>query len=353
MTSVDALRARKRELLARKKYEAELQAAGKGDNLALFMVNEELLDVNAQLKMLTVGRRKSSVHAAASDYAKDYQQYLDWRQADTALDEEIDEGHAQMVSAAVQGLDLLTARQRETLELHLAGRTADEIANMRGVNRSTVSRTLARAKRNVRAVVERVMVEKQLRESYQTINLNNPVAAKAVLLAMTTKQTVYFYLYYSEYLTLREIGALTGTDHAAIMRTIRRALRNIEKLLGGQGAILENPEALDEFAYQAYCEVENHPELLPANAPKPTAYHPSKNKSYPRKDAIPTLRSISVHVLRISRYKKISRSPGKLLSALLERRNKSQSFIFRWLETVFAVFQKKLRGNRKEAQYET
>ena len=56
MANIEALRARKRELLARKKYELELQARGEGDNLALFMVNEELLDVNDQLRALTSGR---------------------------------------------------------------------------------------------------------------------------------------------------------------------------------------------------------------------------------------------------------------------------------------------------------
>lgn len=45
--TIDELKARKQELMARKKYELELQERGEGDNMALFMVNEELLDVNA------------------------------------------------------------------------------------------------------------------------------------------------------------------------------------------------------------------------------------------------------------------------------------------------------------------
>ena len=50
--TIDELKARKRELMARKKYELELQERGEGDNFALFMVNEELLDVNAQLRAI-------------------------------------------------------------------------------------------------------------------------------------------------------------------------------------------------------------------------------------------------------------------------------------------------------------
>ena len=45
--TIDELRSRHRELLARKKEELALQAEGRGDNMALFMVQEELLEVNA------------------------------------------------------------------------------------------------------------------------------------------------------------------------------------------------------------------------------------------------------------------------------------------------------------------
>ena len=60
--TIDELKARKRELMARKKYELELQERGEGDNFALFMVNEELLDVNAQLRAIVrPGRECTSV----------------------------------------------------------------------------------------------------------------------------------------------------------------------------------------------------------------------------------------------------------------------------------------------------
>lgn len=75
--TIDELKARKRELMARKKYELELQERGEGDNMALFMVNEELLDVNAQLRALApagkrpkFGRRGRTVHASYGDRAR-------------------------------------------------------------------------------------------------------------------------------------------------------------------------------------------------------------------------------------------------------------------------------------------
>ena len=97
--TIEELRVRKRELLARKKYELDLQARGEGDNLALFMVREELGDVNDQLRALTAGRRQRGGQTAA-DYTKDRQQYLDWRREDTALDGEIGEGRARLAARA-------------------------------------------------------------------------------------------------------------------------------------------------------------------------------------------------------------------------------------------------------------
>lgn len=233
--TIDELRARKRELLARKRYELELQARGEGDNLALFMVREELGDVNDQLRALTAGRRQRGGRTAAADYTKDRQQYLDWRREDTALDGEIGEGRARLAAAAVQGLDLLTPRQREMIKLYLDGQSGKEIAALLGVNKSTVSRSIAKAKKKLREEAERAMTEARLRGEEALVDLANPEALRAVMLAMTPKQTVYFYLYYSECLSLREIGELTGTDHAAICRTLRRALRNVSTLLGGAG----------------------------------------------------------------------------------------------------------------------
>ena len=139
--TIDELRARKRELLARKRHELELQARGEGDNLALFMVREELGDVNDQLRALTAGRRRE----------------------DTALDGEIDEGRARLTAAAVHGLELLTPRQRELLELYLSGRNIPQIAGDLGVNKSTVSRSIAKAKKKLREEAERAMTEARLR----------------------------------------------------------------------------------------------------------------------------------------------------------------------------------------------
>lgn len=342
--TIDELRARKRELLARKKYELDLQAAGEGNTLDLFIVREELNDVNSQLMALTASRRKSGgVYNAAPRYVTDRQQYLNWRREDTALDDEIEEGRAQMRRAVVKGLDDLSPRQREMLELYLSGRNISAIAADLGVNKSTVSRNIARAKKNLREETERAMAEHKLLKGGPLVDLLDPPAAKAVILALTPKQTVYFFLYYSECLTFRAIEELTGTDHAAIVRTVRRALRNLDKLLGGQNSVLEHPEALDELAFQAYCQLEDHPELLPEGAPVPVPYCPPEKRNTYAGGSLPSMSSLSVLVQRAWRGN-AAKPPGKLLSALLKRQEKEGGLsVFRWLEMVFTALLTKLR----------
>ncbi len=338
--TIDGLRARKRELLARKKYELELQARGEGDNLALFMVNEELLDVADQLRALTAGRRKAGGKTSAGR-AVDHQQYLNWRQEDREAED--NGARSRAGRAAVEGLDLLPRRQREVLERYLAGENIPAIAAALGVNRSTVSRTLSRAKKRLREETGRALAEARLREDGTEVDLRDGTAAKAVLLALTPKQTAYFYLYYSERLTLREIEALTGTDHAAVCRALRRALRNIGALLGGEPAVLEHPEALDELAYQAYCRLEDHPELLSAGGPVLKPYRPPKGKP-PRgkKRHILPMEAVSVRVQR----ERAKKPPGKLLAALLARREKGAS-LFRRLEAAFTALLEGLRRKQK------
>lgn len=346
MEKIEELRARKRELLARKKYELDLQTRGEGDRLALFMVQEELLDVSDQLRALTSGRRHSGGRTPA-DWAKDRQQYLSWRQADTALDEEIDRGRARMGQAAVKGLDRLSARQRELLAMHLEGQSGKEIAAALGVNKSTVSRTLARAKKALRQETERAAAGTRLRENSDRVDLRDPSAAGTVLLALTPKQTVYFYLYYSERLTLRAIEELTGTHHSAVFRTLRRALRNIGQLLGTEAeTVLEHPEALDELAWQAYCQLEEHPELVPegVQVPIPAPVRCRSPEQQSRKET-PVPAAVSVFVKRRA---KRNTPPGRLLAALLERRRERAGFpVLRWLETIFSTLSRRLRKHRK------
>ena len=169
--TIDELKARKRELMARKKYELELQERGEGDNFALFMVNEELLDVNAQLRAIVPagkgvhfgrkGRASSSLDAYAQN-SGDRQQFIKWARAD--VDDAAEEARAELRKMLHGGMKSVTGRQREILLLYADGLTETAIGAKLGVHKSTVCRTLKRAKKNVASVVETQQKVEALRD---------------------------------------------------------------------------------------------------------------------------------------------------------------------------------------------
>ncbi len=80
--TIEELRARKRELMARRQNELALEASGQGDSLALFMVNEELMDINAQLRTLAPRHRIGARRVADGAYHADRRQYEAWAQGE-------------------------------------------------------------------------------------------------------------------------------------------------------------------------------------------------------------------------------------------------------------------------------
>ena len=166
-----------------------------------------------------------------------------------------------MLKAVTRSWEILTPKQRQIMELSQAGATQEQIAIRLGVNKSTDSRTLGRAKRSMREEAERSLQEQKLDARH--LDMADPATAKVILSAMTPKQAVYLYLYYSEWLSLREISELTKTDHSTIYRTICRALRNIGSVLGYQETVLENMDSLDDLAYQLYSEIQDQDDIVP------------------------------------------------------------------------------------------
>lgn len=346
MNTLEALQARKRELLAQKKHELERQARGEENNLAFYIINEELLDVSAHIKALVgSGPRRGgniSVDMALFPGAnfQDSQQYRNWWREDQSLDDEIDEGRAQLKAAMVRGLDRITPRQREVLELYFSGKNIPKIAADLGLNRSTVSRTIARAKENLRGETERAVTAERLWGASARVDLRDPTAMNTLLLGLTTKQAGYFYLYYSEGLTLHHIGELTGTTKSTVSLTIRRGRQNIETLFCGRSTVLEHPEALDAPAYRLYCELENHPELMPEDG---MTEPPLASRTGKPRRAVLAARDVSPQICQ--------RDPGeprgKLLSALLACREEGGSISQR-LDTVFEVWRRYLLKLREE-----
>ena len=267
--TIDELKARKRELMDRKKYELELQERGEGDNFALFMVNEELLDVNAQLRAIVPtgkrvhfgrkGRASSSLDAYAQN-SGDRQQFIKWARAD--VDDAAEEARAELRKMLHGGMKSVTGRQREILLLYADGLTETAIGAKLGVHKSTVCRTLKRAKKNVASVVETQQKVEALRDGNR-LDMTDPGVVKLLMGALTTHQATCFYLYYAEWLTIRQIGGLLNVDHSTICRTIKRAVARLNDVLGGVVDILDNIEGMDDVLFVIYCGLSEKDDELP------------------------------------------------------------------------------------------
>lgn len=339
--TIDELRSRHRELLARKKEELALQAEGRGDNLALFMVQEELLEVNAQLRALTPQRRVGGRRVSHSDYLPDRQQFMDWDRENHSLDDEIEDGRRAMLKAVTRSWEVLTPKQRQIMELSQAGVTQEQIAIRLGVNKSTVSRTLGRAKRSMREEAERSLQEQKLDARH--LDMADPATAKVILSAMTPKQAAYLYLYYAEWMSLREISELTETDHSTIYRTICRALRNIGSVLGYQETVLENIDAMDDLAYQIYSEIQGQDAIVPSEIrPRKLEHRPHNNGVVLRPQELPPVKVRTpagrYELVRMGLgHRGSNKRRGRLLEALLARTRERASgrAIMEWLLAVF------------------
>ena len=358
--TIDELRARKQELLARKKYELDLQAKGEGDNFALFMVNEELLDVNAQLRAFTPSQRIGKRRTTRSEWAPDKQQFIDWTRKDA--DEEIDEARSQMYGLLRNGIASISGRQREMLLLWSDGLRVTTIAEQMKVDKSTVSRTLKRAQKNVKRITETRMAVERLRDENR-LDVSEPEVAKLLMSALTVHQAVCFYLYYSERMSVREVGQLLRVDHSTIWRTVQRALLRIGDVLGSDVDVLENVEELDNLVFSIYCglcdQCEDLPPVVQTHIKRvPTEGYINREK-IPRKEVHESIRKPKFLIqtnIKAPRGVLRHEQHGRLFRMLQERYrdvrltwkgNQWLHPIARWLVKIFQTVARPRKSSRK------
>lgn len=317
--TIEELRERKRELLARKKEELELQERGEGDNLSLFMVNEELLDVNAKLRALTPAHGRRGKQVSGQDWSLDRQQYREWLQTDQH-DDDADPKRTALLAALREGRSL-SARQ--------AGFHTSEIAERLGVNPSTVSRTLERAVKRVRWDGE----ERLKAAVGARADLSDPAVMRRVVSALTETQAVYIFLYYSERLSLREVNELTGTDFSSISRTIRRGLARIQTELGKDTQVLEHMEVLDDVLFALYCQFEDQGGDAPPAVRRLVRRAKAAKRS--EKNTEPPLPALRVETARLAGH-------GRLYQVLQERKGAGLTVV-EWLRQLV----RKWKTNRK------
>ena len=159
--------------------------------------------------------------------------------------------------------------------------------------------------------------------------------ARVLLSCLTGNQAVCLYLYYGEWLNLRECAELLGVDHTAVLRTVQRALRAIQTTLRCGEFTLDNTDALGDLAYALYVEAG-----MPDDVP-PT---PSVN----RKASLPAPCTVRTSDGLVSRrgaaHHSLGRPMSRLLSLLYELRAKGP--LYRWLTRLFEKITKQ-RGDKK------
>lgn len=372
--TVDELKARRKELFAKKKA---LELDG-GDAVALCMVEEELLDTLAHLRaLMPSGRIGSKGVCAQVGYASDLKQFKDWAQEDQdSSDENVPDVRTIAMSALANGKDMMTARQWEVLQLWSSGMPVKVIAEKLGVHKATASRILGRARRALNDVVDLQAAAARgsiRQDAVMPIDMSQEAVLRVVLPTLTETQIVYLYLYYGEFLSCAEIARLLEYDKSTVSRTLHRAVERITRAFHTTRVQLTGLHALGELAYQFY--VANHDlDKLP-EAPTITQPYWGRSTLIQQFHVIPEVlqntedaqhlvnlqsaqaepvhkayHQYKLHPLKpvmIITMERFESQPqggprfGKLLSTLLERRRVrkiKQPVIFDWLCRIFGSF---------------
>ena len=171
----------------------------------------------------------------------------------------------------------LTDKQGEYLAQVEGGKKAAQVAREAGRHRGTVSRTVGRGRakiaREAKALYE--VLRAQQGPGPLVVDLADSRVLEAVLSLLTPRQQLYLYLYYGEWLSLREIGRLLRVDHASVLRSIRCGLERLGALAVGTRAEVRGLEELEERLMAHFNQLEPPEEALrprhkaPARAPNP------------------------------------------------------------------------------------
>ena len=242
-----ALRAEKAALQA-KLAEARDRETG-AIRLKLAAVEEDLVDCARLLREL-MPRHKISrgrTWSGLEGWQWDKLQYQTWAELEGAESPEGPTEQDKMRLAVRAARTGLTPAQEAYLAQTDVGKRPAQVAREAGKHRSTVCRTLRRGKDRIAEDAKVLYDLLGRREGGPlVIDLGEPEVLKAVLDRLTTRQQTYLYLYYGEWLSLREIGTLLGVDHASVLRSIRCGLRRMESLALGEQVEVRGLDSLEE-----------------------------------------------------------------------------------------------------------
>lgn len=346
-----ALRAEKADLQAKL---AEAPGRETADiRLKLAAVEEDLVDCARLLREL-MPRHKISrgrTWSGLEGWQWDKLQYQTWAELEGSEDPQGPTEQDKMRLAVRAARAGLTPAQEAYLAQTDGGKRPAQVAREAGKHRSTVCRTLQRGKNRI-AEDARVLYELLGRREggALVVDLGEPQVLKAVLDRLTTRQQTYLYLYYGEWLSLREIGSLLGVDHASVLRSIRCGLRRMESLALGEQVEVRGLDSLEERLMAHFND------LPPEEESREKRTYQKRNRPA-RKPAPVPLRSLLLRFVRDGRVRTAGAggpelevqpggwSSGKLLAWLEERvsgRQDRKSLLRRLLYRLFTWIRRDL-----------
>lgn len=303
MSEAREVRARARALREQRgALEARL-AAGEGDawalRLELARLKEELADCAHRLKELEPRHRVShgTTWAGVDGWKWDRLQYQTWAELEGAEEPEGPTRHDRMRLAARTARErAVTEKQGEYLSQVEKGRSAAQAAREAGRDPSAVARTVRRGKARIARDAKALfaILEAQERPGPLVLDLAEPAVLGAVLSLLTPRQQLYLYLYYGEWLSLREIGRLLRVDHASVLRSIRCGLERLGTLAVGTRAEVRGLEELEERLMAHFNQLEPPEEAL---RPRPKAPVRAPNPRRPPAER-PPLRAMVLRLVR-------------------------------------------------------
>ena len=242
-----ALRAEKADLQAKLTEARGREAADL--RLKLAAVEEDLVDCARLLRELMPRHKisRGKTWSGLEGWQWDKLQYQTWAELEGAESPEGPTEQDKMRLAVRAARTGLTPAQEAYLAQTDVGKRPAQVAREAGKHRSTVCRTLRRGKDRIAEDAKVLYDLLGRREGGPlVIDLGEPEVLKAVLDRLTQRQQTYLYLYYGEWLSLREIGTLLGVDHASVLRSIRCGLRRMESLALGEQVEVRGLDSLEE-----------------------------------------------------------------------------------------------------------
>lgn len=174
------------------------------------------------------------------------------RWTDLGIEPDDEDKKARLMRCLKRGKASCSPRQQEMLDLFLQGKSLAEIAEATGVDKTTVSKTLKRAKRTINEIEKSMRNEERAKVS-GVIDFSSREVAEDILSSLTETQAVYLYLYYGEWLSLRDIGELLNKHYTSVHMGIHRAVKMIrEKYNDNEDLMLRGVEDLEPMLYEIY-----------------------------------------------------------------------------------------------------